>query len=61
MKKMIALFLAALVAVGLMACNKVTLHCDNCGKEVKADNNMTEEWLIFCSDCEKELDVDLDQ
>jgi endogenous inhibitor of DNA gyrase (YacG/DUF329 family) len=44
-----------------MACNKVTLHCDNCGKEVKADNNMTEEWLIFCSDCEKELDVDLDQ
>ena len=34
MKKMIALLLAAVLAVMLMACGKVTVHCDGCGKLV---------------------------
>ena len=58
MKKMIALLLAAVLAVALMACGKVTVHCDGCGKELRVDSKMDEEWIVFCSDCEPEFDFD---
>lgn len=58
MKKIIALLLVLVMALGLMGCNKKTLHCDGCGKEVKCDSKMDEEWIVFCSDCEPEIDWD---
>ena len=58
MKKMIAFLLAAVLTILLMACGKVTLHCDGCGKEVRADAKMDESWIVFCSDCEPDIDFD---
>ena len=36
------------------------VHCDRCGKEitVDADSNLTDEWILYCTDCEKELGLD---
>ena len=53
MKKMVALLLSLALVFTLMACGKetVTLHCDGCGKEVQADPQMDESWIIFCDEC----------
>ena len=34
------------------------LHCDRCGREVEfdADSNMTEDWIIVCKECRKDMD-----
>ena len=58
MKKIMVVLLAAVLAISLLACGKVTLHCDGCGKEVRADPKMNEEWIIFCADCEPEIEFD---
>lgn len=58
MKRIALLLLAAVLAVSLLACGKVTLHCDGCGKEVRADAKMNEEWIVFCKDCEPEINFD---
>lgn len=58
MKKMIALLLAVVLAVVLMACGKVSVHCDGCGKELKVDSKMNEDWIVFCKDCEPDIDFD---
>jgi len=58
LKRIIAILLIALTVFTLSACGKVTLHCDGCGKEVKCTKDMDEEWIIYCSDCEKELGLD---
>lgn len=36
---------------------KKVLHCDRCGNEVTypLDSNVTEDWIIVCNDCRKEL------
>lgn len=52
------------VCIGIMTvfcgCGTKVLHCDNCGKEIKVskDSNMDEDWIIFCSECEKDLGLD---
>ena len=48
--------LALIIAMLCMAsCEKdpKELTCDGCGKtvEVEADSNMTDEWILFCSEC----------
>ena len=58
MKKIIAFAMAAVLALALAACGTVTLHCDGCGKEVKCDPKMDENWIIFCKDCEPEIDFE---
>ena len=61
MRKGIALIIALLACVSLAGCAATkTLHCDNCGKEVKvsADSSMNEDWVLFCDDCQKELGLD---
>ena len=58
LKRILALLLIALMVFTLCSCGKVTLHCDNCGKEVKCSKDMDEEWIIYCSECEKELGLD---
>ena len=58
MKKLIALCLAALMVLSLVGCKKtVTLHCDGCGKEVQADAKMDESWIVYCKDCEPQIDM----
>ena len=47
-----------MLVLGLTACGKKTLHCDLCGKEVSADSNMDEDWIIYCEECEPELNMD---
>jgi hypothetical protein len=58
-KRLIALILGVLSAMLLLtSCGQQKiLHCDFCGKEVKvsANSGMTEDWTIWCAECEKEL------
>lgn len=61
LKKLICLSLVVLFVFSLSACGKTKiLHCDNCDAEVEVaeNSNMTEEWELFCSACEKELGLD---
>jgi DNA replicative helicase MCM subunit Mcm2 (Cdc46/Mcm family) len=58
MKKFALIILISLLALSLFACGKTKiLHCDNCNKEVKVeqDSNMEEDWTIFCESCNEEL------
>ena len=62
-KKTLALLAAVLILITMLAgCARETktLHCDRCGKAVKvdADSNMDEDWILYCSKCEKELGLD---
>ncbi len=61
MKKIIALIMAISMLSFLASCGeKKILTCDGCNKEVEveASSNMTDEWTVYCSDCEKELGLD---
>ena len=58
MKKLIVLYLTVVLALALTACGKVTLHCDGCGREVRADAKMDESWTIYCNDCAPEIVFD---
>ena len=57
MKRMIAILLLLTVFL-LCGCKPEPklLHCDRCGKEITVDgnSNMTEDWIIFCPECEEE-------
>ena len=57
MKKITAVILIAIMIFTLSACASKTLHCDNCNKEIKVSekSNVEEDWILFCSECEKEL------
>ena len=37
-----------------------TVHCDHCGGEItlEADSNITEDWIVFCKQCEEDLFAD---
>ena len=54
----------SLMAAFLCGCGKTaavrTVHCDHCGKElsVPEDSNMTDNWILYCTDCEKALGLD---
>ena len=57
-KKTLVLAMALLLSLSVSGCGeKKTLHCDHCNTEVKvgAKSNMTEEWIIYCEDCNEEL------
>ena len=57
MKKMLCLLLALVLMLTLVACGKRIVTCDHCGKdvEVQAKSNITDEWILYCSECEVEL------
>ena len=58
MKKVLIFLLLVATLLCFAACGKTkTLHCDRCGKEenVAADSNMTEDWIIYCKECEQEV------
>ena len=62
MKKVIIFLLAAVMLLGLTGCGTKTLHCDGCGKEVqvKKSSNMEESWLVYCEECNKEIQPEID-
>ena len=54
--KRLALLLAVLML--LTCCGKERIvTCDHCGGEitVKEDSNITDEWIVFCKECEETL------
>ena len=58
MKKILCLLIAITVFLSLAGCGKkIILHCDNCNKEisVKEKDNMDEDWIIYCHECEEKL------
>ena len=60
MKKVLCL--ALVIVMFLTGCGLRTLTCDGCGKAitVREKSNVTEDWIVFCSTCEKELLKDLE-
>ncbi len=65
MKKLLAILLIMAMLVMLGGCGEPKiLTCDGCGAkvEVDADSNMTDEWIVFCEECEKDpaLNVSFD-
>lgn len=64
MKRILSAVTACAVMAALLAgcggSEKKLLHCDECGKvlTVSADSAMEENWIIYCSDCERELGLD---
>ncbi len=57
-KNTVILILALLLSLSVAGCgeNKI-LHCDHCNAEVEVGNksNMTEEWIIYCEECNEKL------
>ena len=62
MRRKIFITIAAVCALAsiLCGCAARVVHCDRCGREirVKESSAVTEDWLLYCSDCEKELGLD---
>lgn len=56
-KRMLCLLLILIWILTLASCGKKTITCDNCGKEmqVSAKANITDEWIVYCSECELAL------
>lgn len=61
MKKVFCLALVLVMILG--GCGTRKLTCDGCGAAitVREKSNVTDEWIVFCSTCEKELMDDLEQ
>ena len=59
MKKLFYAFMMLVALLLLAACAKKEkiIHCDGCGKELHyaASDDVTEEWIILCSECRKKL------
>jgi len=58
MKKILCFVLALAMVLAVSGCGKTkTLICDGCEKEVQVSesSNMTDEWLIFCEDCQDDV------
>ena len=57
-KKTMVFVLTLLLLLSICSCGeKKILHCDNCNVEVEvgASSDMTEEWIIYCEECNEEL------
>ena len=58
MKKCICFLLALMLLLTLAACGEpVIVSCDRCGAEIEVDknSNITDDWIVFCKDCENEI------
>ena len=55
--KAIKLICIVLAVVLLVGCGMRTVICDGCGEEIRVRerSNITDEWILFCADCEKAL------
>lgn len=63
MKKIIVFFLLfSLISIFSACGEEKILHCDGCGTEIKtANEEMDEDWIIYCEDCEDDLDLPTDE
>ena len=60
MRKRLLALLAVLMLI-LCGCGETKIvHCDHCGDEItlEADSNITEDWIVFCKQCEEDLFAD---
>ena len=58
MKKFVLLLMILAMIFAFAGCGeKKTLRCDNCGADVQvaANSEMTDEWIIYCEECEASL------
>lgn len=58
MKKLLCLIITSALIFALCGCIKMkTLSCDGCGTEVsvRESSNMTDEWIIYCEECNEEF------
>lgn len=58
MKKIIAFMMILTALLALAGCGeKKTLRCDHCGADVQvaANSEMTDDWIIYCEECEASL------
>ena len=58
MKRFLIALLVLCMLLVMASCGATkVLHCDHCNKEVKVreKSNMTEEWLIYCEECNAKL------
>ena len=55
--KRLTLVLAVLLLLLCGCSEKKTVTCDHCGAEIelKPDSNITDEWIVFCKECEENL------
>lgn len=55
LKKIACILLALTVILSFTACKTETYKCARCGTDVKvkASSPVTDEWTIFCEDCEE--------
>ena len=62
MKNILVFLLAAVLCASFVGCGQMskTLHCDNCGKEIRvsAKSDADEGWTVFCKECEAALGLD---
>lgn len=61
LKKIFVALIAVFMFLSCVACGTTkTLHCDKCNAEVSVDedSNMTESWILYCNECEKDLGLD---
>lgn len=57
-RNLLCLLLALVLILTLVACgNTKTVTCDHCGKEIalESGSNITDDWIVYCKTCEKEL------
>lgn len=58
MKKMWIALLAVAALLSMAACGEQrTVSCDRCGTDIRVekDSNITDDWIVFCEDCEAEI------
>ncbi|MBR5479159.1 MAG: hypothetical protein IKU84_03190 [Clostridia bacterium] len=58
MKKILIFALLAALLISVCGCVKMkTLVCDGCQKEVQVaeSSNMTDEWIIYCEECNEKF------
>lgn len=58
MKKIMCLLFVFAIVLALCGCFRMkTLRCDGCGIEVtvKESSNMTDEWIIYCEECNEKF------
>ena len=63
MKRFMLMLMVALAVLALAGCGEEKtkiLHCDNCNTEIEVPESsaMTEEWMLYCVKCNKELGID---
>ncbi len=58
MKRLFVILLLLVSLLALAGCGKESVvHCDRCGAEIvlPAGSRITEDWIVFCKQCEAEI------